>query len=170
MATVKTPPAPSPTANAADSPSALPVADRVLTLDLVLREIAADGLVAPTLIDGLRDTARFRSYDHPLTLIADQKWRSEKLPRRLLTLEVLSEWLAGRLKVPYLHIDPLKVDFAAVGSVMSSSYANRYRILPVAVTPDSVTVATSEPFVRSWIPELSSLLRRRVELDRKSVV
>jgi general secretion pathway protein E len=36
--------------------------------------------------------------------------------------------------------------------------------LPVAVTPDSVTVATSEPFVRSWIPELSNLLRRRVEL------
>ncbi|MBP6528903.1 MAG: type II/IV secretion system protein [Burkholderiales bacterium] len=126
--------------------------------------MAADGLVDRSLIDGLRDTAKFRSYDHPLTLIAEQKWRSEKAPKRLLTLEMLSEWLAARLKVPYLHIDPLKVDFAAVGSVMSSSYANRYRILPVAVTPDSVTVATSEPFVRSWIPELSNLLRRRVEL------
>ncbi|HPT55430.1 MAG TPA: GspE/PulE family protein [Casimicrobium sp.] len=126
--------------------------------------MAADGLVDRSLIDGLRDTAKFRSYDHPLTLIAEQKWRGEKAPKRLLTLEMLSEWLAARLKVPYLHIDPLKVDFAAVGSVMSSSYANRYRILPVAVTPDSVTVATSEPFVRSWIPELSNLLRRRVEL------
>ncbi|MBL8309483.1 MAG: type II/IV secretion system protein [Burkholderiales bacterium] len=138
--------------------------DRPLTLDAVLRELAADELVAPELIDGLRATAKFRSYDHPLILIAEQKWRSAKPPRRVLTLELLSEWLAARLKVPYLHIDPLKVDFAAVGSVMSSSYANRYRILPVAVTPDTVTVATSEPFVRSWIPELSNLLRRRVEL------
>ncbi len=139
-------------------------ADRVLTLEAVLREMTADGLVEASLIDGLRGLAKFRSYDHPLTLIAEQKWRSEKAPNRVLTLEKLSEWLAARLNVPYLHIDPLKVDFTAVGSVMSSSYANRYRILPVAVTPDSVTVATSEPFVRSWIPELSNLLRRRVEL------
>ncbi len=161
MATEKTSPNVSTPTNAGSGP---PAADRALTLDFVLREMAADGLVDRSLIDGLRDTAKFRSYDHPLTLIAEQKWRSEKAPKRLLTLEMLSEWLAARLKVPYLHIDPLKVDFAAVGSVMSSSYANRYRILPVAVTPDSVTVATSEPFVRSWIPELSNLLRRRVEL------
>ncbi|MBC7708445.1 MAG: type II/IV secretion system protein [Rhizobacter sp.] len=115
-------------------------------------------------LEGLRSSAKFRSYDHPLTLIAEQKWRSNKPPKRVLTLEAVSEWFVGRINVPYLHIDPLKVDFNAVGSVMSTSYANRYRILPVAVTPETVTVATSEPFVRSWIPELSSLLRRRVEL------
>ena len=131
---------------------------------MVLRELAADALVDGDLIEALRSNAKFRSYDHPLTLIAEQKWRSNKPPKRVLTLEALSEWLAGRLDVPYLHIDPLKVDFTAVGTVMSTSYANRYRILPVAVTVDTVTVATSEPFVRSWIPELSNLLRRRVEL------
>ena len=138
--------------------------DRALTLELVLRELAADALVDTDLIEALRTNAKFRNYDHPLTLIAEQKWRSNKPPKRVLTLEALSEWLAGRLGVPYLHIDPLKVDFTAVGTVMSTSYANRYRILPVAVSVDTVTVATSEPFVRSWIPELSNLLRRRVEL------
>ena len=141
-----------------------PQGDRALTLELVLREMEADALVPSDLIDSLRSTAKFRAYDHPLTLVAEQKWRSNKPPKRVLTLEALSEWLAGRLNVPYLHIDPLKVDFAAVGSVMSSSYANRYRILPVAVNTEVVTVATSEPYVRSWIPELSNLLRRRVEL------
>lgn len=161
MSTTKPLSAASPSAGTHSGPSS---ADRVLTLEAVLREMTADGLVEASLIDGLRSLAKFRSYDHPLTLIAEQKWRSEKAPNRVLTLEKLSEWLAARLNVPYLHIDPLKVDFTAVGSVMSSSYANRYRILPVAVTPDSVTVATSEPFVRSWIPELSNLLRRRVEL------
>ena len=131
---------------------------------MVLRELAADALVDAELIEVLRTNAKFRSYDHPLTLIAEQKWRSNKPPKRVLTLEALSQWFAGRINVPYLHIDPLRVDFTAVGTVMSTSYANRYRILPVAVTVDTVTVATSEPFVRSWIPELSNLLRRRVEL------
>jgi general secretion pathway protein E len=139
-------------------------ADRPLTLEMVLRELAADGMVDGELIEALRTTAKFRSYDHPLSLIAEQKWRSNKPPKRVLTLEALSEWYAARIDVPYLHIDPLRVDFTAVGSVMSTSYANRYRILPVAVTADVVTVATSEPFVRSWIPELTNLLRRRVEL------
>ena len=131
---------------------------------MVLRELTADALVDASLIEVLRTNAKYRSYDHPLTLIAEQKWRSNKPPKRVLTLEALSQWFAGRINVPYLHIDPLRVDFTAVGTVMSTSYANRYRILPVAVTVDTVTVATSEPFVRSWIPELSNLLRRRVEL------
>ncbi len=153
---------PSATAKGASQPESS--GDRALTLEMVLRELAADALVDAELIEALRTNAKFRSYDHPLTLIAEQKWRSNKPPKRVLTLEALSEWFAGRINVPYLHIDPLKVDFTAVGTVMSTSYANRYRILPVAVTVDTVTVATSEPFVRSWIPELSNLLRRRVEL------
>ena len=155
---------PLPSSGSSPPAAVAPHADRALTLDLILREMEADQLADSAQIEGLRTTARFRNYEHPLTLIAEQKWRSVKPPKRALTLEILSEWLAGRLQVPYLHIDPLRVDFAAVGSVMSSSYANRYRILPVAVTPEVVTVATSEPFVRSWIPELSQLLRRRVEL------
>jgi general secretion pathway protein E len=139
-------------------------ADRQLTLDVVLREMQKDGLVEPTAMEALRSTAKFRSYEHPLTLIAEQKWRSAKPPMRVLTLEGLTEWLAGRLDVPYVHIDPLRVDFSAVSSVMSSTYAQRYRILPIAVTQDTVTIATSEPFVRSWVPEISNLLRRKVEL------
>ena len=161
MVSVKSPPVP---VQSSASARPEPQGDRALTLELVLRELEADDLVDVSLIDELRTNAKFRSYEHPLMLIAEQKWRSNKPPKRVLTLEALTEWLAGRLKVPYLHIDPLKVDFSAVGSVMSTSYANRYRILPVALTSDSVTVATSEPFVRSWIPELSNLLRRRVEL------
>ena len=165
MAAVKSPSVSSPpSAIAKGAPLLESSGDRPLTLEMVLRELAADALVDAELIEALRTNAKFRSYDHPLTLIAEQKWRSNKPPKRVLTLEALSEWFAGRISVPYLHIDPLRVDFTAVGAVMSTSYANRYRILPVAVTVDTVTVATSEPFVRSWIPELSNLLRRRVEL------
>jgi general secretion pathway protein E len=150
---------------ASATPSTQPTGtDRPLTLDRVLREMEKDGLVDRATTEALHSTAKFRSYDHPLALIAEQKWRSAKPPMRVLTLEGLTEWLAKRLDVPYMHIDPLKVDFSAVSSVMSSSYAQRYRILPVAVTQDTVTIATSEPFVRSWVPEMSNLLRRKVEI------
>ena len=64
-------------------------------------------------------------------------------PHRLLTLEWLVEWLAGKLGVPYLHIDPLKIDLAAVTQTMSNAYAERFRILPVAVDRATLTVATA---------------------------
>ncbi len=156
-----------PTAGSSVSPAGAsngPQVDRPLTLDAILREMELDALADVAVINELRNTAKFRTYDHPLILIAEQKWRSAKPPARMLTLEILSEWLAKRLDVPYIHIDPLKVDFSAVGSVMSSNYAQRYRILPIAVTHDTVTIATSEPFVRSWVTEISNLLRRKVEL------
>ena len=90
----------------------------------------------------------------PLELIAEQKWQPLAPPHKLLTLEVLVEWLAGKLGVPYVHVDPLKIDLVAVTQTMSNAYAERYRILPIAVTRDTLTVATSEPFVRSWADEL----------------
>ncbi len=80
-----------------------------------------------------------------------------------MTLEWLVEWLAGKLGIPYLHIDPLKIDLGAVTATMSNAYAERYRILPVAVDRRTLTVATSEPFIRSWADELSEIIKLEVK-------
>src|SRR6185436_10226190 len=137
--------------------------DQPLRLDDILKLMVADGQVAPADAEKL---ARSRSsrVEHPMEMIAEQKWKSLAPPHRLIHLEGLVEWLAGKLGVRYLHIDPLKIDLTAVTQTMSNAYAERYRILPVAVTRDTLTVATSEPFVRSWADELGQMLRTRVEL------
>ena len=44
---------------------------------------------------------------------------------RSLSLEMLTEWLAKRVGMDYLHIDPLKIDFTGVTEIMSSAYATR---------------------------------------------
>ena len=125
--------------------------------------MVADGLVSAPDAEKLA-RSRTQRYEHPLELIADQKWHSLLPPRKLLTLEFLVEWLAGKLGVPYLHIDPLKIDLVAVTATMSNAYAERYRILPVAVAPGELTVATSEPFVRAWADELEKILHLKVKL------
>jgi len=33
-------------------------------------------------------------------------------PKKALHLEVLTEWLAAKVELPYRHIDPFKIDFA----------------------------------------------------------
>ncbi len=83
---------------------------------------------------------------------------------RPLDTEALTEWLAQRVPMSYLRIDPLKVDVGRVAEVMSLQYAELRKVLPVNVAPDAVTVATSEPFDTGWIGEIESHTRRRVKL------
>jgi len=137
-------------------------ADRRLHLDDILKLMVADGLVSAADADVVA-RARTQRFEHPLELVADHKLHSAKPPHATLTLETLVEWLAGKLGVPYKHVDPLRIDVAAVTQTMSIAYAERYRILPVAVTRDTLTVATGQPFVRSWADELERMLKLRVE-------
>ncbi|MHB8454460.1 MAG: GspE/PulE family protein [Acidiferrobacterales bacterium] len=99
---------------------------------------------------------------HPLVVIAGKNLKSARKPNKLLSLEVLTAWLAERAGIPYRRIDPLKIDIAAVAGVVSYAYALRQKILPVAVTADAVEFATCEPYLTSWIDELGRLLRKRI--------
>ncbi|MBI4206689.1 MAG: type II/IV secretion system protein [Betaproteobacteria bacterium] len=141
--------------------------DRKLDLQQVLNDLVADKLVSREDADKLAADRRFsRSDAHPLVVIAEQKWKDPRQPRKLLHLELLTEWLAEKVGLPYLHIDPFKIDFAAVTKVMSNAYAERYRILPVGVNTREATVATCEPFMREWEDPLKQVLR----LDIKRVI
>ena len=138
-----------------------------LALCELLEAMVADGLVAKEDAENLLLPARSaRSEVHPLVQIAEQKWKSVKPPHKLLSLEALTEWLAGWVKLPYYHIDPLKIDVTAITNVMSDTYAARFRILPVEVNAREVVVATAEPFLTEWEKELAPILR----LDIKRVV
>ena len=95
---------------------------------------------------------------HPLILIANAKLPDPREPSRHLTLDSLTEWLAQKAGLPYLRIDPTKIDIARVGEVVAPSYATRYRILPVDISADALTIATSEPFDARWLPDLEPLL------------
>ncbi|HET6492158.1 MAG TPA: GspE/PulE family protein [Burkholderiales bacterium] len=141
--------------------------DRKLDLREVLDDLVADQLVSRQEADKLASDRRFsRSDAHPLVVIAEQKWKDPRQPRKLLHLELLTEWLAEKAGLPYLHIDPFKIDFAAVTKVMSNAYAERYRILPVGVNGREATIATCEPHMREWEEPLKQVLR----LDIKRVV
>src|SRR5918999_3569719 len=131
-----------------------------LSLAEVLDWMLEDGLAPREAAEALKKERRYyRGNVHPLCVVADQKWRKGA---SLLTLDVLAEWLAKRFGLEYLHIDPLKIDFAAVTELMSSAYATRFRILPVALSPKEAVIATAEPNIREWEPELSRIIKRSI--------
>src|SRR5215210_6178875 len=154
--------------NAPSTPQAVVArAERRLTLPEVLGDMVSDKLVSKEVADKLAADRRHARADvHPLIVIAEQKWKDPRTPKKNLHVEALTEWLAERVGLPYLHIDPFKIDFAAVTKVMSNAYAQRYKMLPVAVNSREATIAVSEPHVREWEDQLKRILR----LDVKRVM
>lgn len=133
-----------------------------LSLSLVLDALVRESWLEPGDAERLRLAASSRDRRHPLAVIAEMNFRTPA-ERKLLDLETLTQWLAQQAGLPYLHIDPLRVDFTRVVDVMSSAYATTYSILPVAVGPADVTIATSEPFESGWEREIEQVTRKSVK-------
>ena len=135
-----------------------------MTLTEILDWLLEDKWVDPSAAEQLKKERRYyRGAMHPLSIVAEQKWRQAVAPGKVITLEILTEWLAKRVGLDYLHIDPLKIDFGAVTEVMSSQYASRFRILPVGITAKEATIATAEPHLRGWETELSRIIKRDIK-------
>ena len=141
-----------------------------LQLTPVLQALVADGLLSAATAQRARNAANdARSRDlHPLVLLADLK-----LPRAdqgsseapvALDMEPLTEWLAARCALPYLRIDPTRIEVGKVSELISLAYAQRHRILPVALDAGEVSIATAEPLALDWLPDLRKLLRREINL------
>lgn len=138
-----------------------------LELDEVLAALVVDGYVTAAQAKTVRLEARAGRSAlelHPLVLIGQAKLDNRRDPGRPVSVEVLTEWLAGKADLPYLKIDPMKVNVAAVTQAVSHAYAQRHRILPVAVEGGVVTFATCEPFARDWSHDLAQMLRREIRL------
>ncbi|MEW5823083.1 MAG: GspE/PulE family protein [Pseudomonadota bacterium] len=137
--------------------------ERKLTLDEILDLLIQDGQISKE--DAKEVRARRHEYKpslHPLQIIADRRLKTRQPPHSVLHLEALTEWLAGRLGLEYLRIDPLKINFSTVTEVMPAAYAGRLQVLPVEVTPQEVVIASAEPYIRAWEDELQPVLRKRI--------
>jgi general secretion pathway protein E len=137
-----------------------------LELDDMLAALVVDGYLLADDAKQVRMGARAGRATvelHPLVLIANAKMVNQRDPGRPLRLETLTEWLAGHAGLPYLKIDPMKINAGSVTQVVSHAYAQRHRILPVAAAPGEVTFATSEPFDAAWAADLAQMLRRDVQ-------
>ena len=147
------------------SPAAAASTSRRVGLSEMVSWLAADGLISTQ--DAADLTAvktRGALIDvHPLVVLAERNLKDPRRPHKLLTLESLTLWLAGRCELPYERIDPLKIDVPQVTTAASYAYCARRKILPIAVNAETITFATSDPFITDWVDELSRVLRKRIE-------
>ena len=116
--------------------------------------------------DAERTIKRFGAADsvqHPLVRLG-AAGLVRKGTGKPLDVEALAAWLAARFELPYVRIDPLKVDVGRVAEVMSISYAERHRALPLQVGAHEITIGTCEPFDNAWVAEIEGHTRKTIKL------
>jgi general secretion pathway protein E len=145
------------------------VAQKVLDLQQIFSWLLADGIIEEanakkqyTQAQGILKNAVIPM--HPLVAVAQCKFQSAFPPHRTIILDWLTEWMAGKVHLPFYRIDPLKIDFTKVADVMSATYAARFKILPVEMTATELTIATCDPFNLEWEAEIAKISRRIVKL------
>src|SRR5580698_3198889 len=153
---------------AAHAPSRPKAADsdpHSLTLPWVLAELAKAELISPQAAAQISAVPGGKPGEtpHPLVVIAAQDWPDRRTEGQKLSLEVLTRWLAHRARIPYMRIDPLKLDVASITSVVPYAYAPRAGILPVKSGSAGVVFAVKDPFATDWIRELEPALKAPVK-------
>jgi len=132
-----------------------------LSLQWLLAELVAAGLIATetpgkiTLPPGKKGTEN----PHPLVIAAAQDWPDRRNEGNRLTLEALTQWLAHRVRLPYLRIDPLTLEVGKLTEVVPYAYASRVGILPVKSGPQGIVFAVKDPLALEWIKELQPALK-----------
>ena len=136
-----------------------------LSLGDVLRMLVSSGKLDKTEAEKLyKDRKRDSSNLHPIIVVGEQKWKDLQTPHKVMNADFLARWLAEQAGLEYYHIDPLKLDFSSAAQIVSKAYAERLKIMPVAVKNNMATVATGEPFQTDWIPELERILGMKIKL------
>ncbi len=131
----------------------------------ILDWLEADEMVDRENAQMLRALAVREEYHkkHPLEIIAERNWVNLKTSQ-VLTLESLLAWFAEHVKLPFVRIDPLKVEVTEVTEVMSYAYAARFNVLPIKVELNSITVATAQPYDSDWEMELGRIHNKEFKL------
>jgi general secretion pathway protein E len=132
-----------------------------LTLRWLLHELVRTGMIPAAAARSVADrgpTKDGRS-QHPLVVATAEEWPDRRTEGRKLTLEALTQWLAGRAHLPYLRIDPLKLDVASLTSIVPYAYAMRNGILPIKTGSAGIVFAVKDPFAKEWLDELEPTLR-----------
>jgi general secretion pathway protein E len=110
-------------------------------------------------VGSVRSQAAARYEASPAELVAVARLADASNAKRTLDEDLIAETIAAAADVPYLKIDPVRVNADLVTSTLSRPFARRHAVVPVARNGDALTIALSDPFDGALRENLEALLR-----------
>jgi general secretion pathway protein E len=126
------------------------------------RETTLRSRVLKHRVGSVRSQAAARYDVTPAEIVVAAELPNARSPRRKLDEEAIAEVLASASGVPYLKIDPLKINGDLVTKTLSRPFARRHAVIPVADEADGLRVAITDPFDSALRGSLEDLIQRPV--------
>ncbi len=98
---------------------------------------------------------------HPAEILAAMELPLATEQEKKLTEKMVMETLAEALNLPFVVLDPLKIDAKLAPQFLSRPFARRHTALVIAATETTVTVAVADPYNRALIDDLVTYVKRR---------
>jgi general secretion pathway protein E len=101
---------------------------------------------------------------HPAEVLASMALGQGGDARFPLGERAIMQALAQRLGLPFVELDPLKIDAKLAPQLLSRPFARRHAALVIAADERSVTVAVADPLDHTLVESLESHVRRQPRL------
>ena len=135
-----------------------------VSLDQTLTALQAKKLIDPLEANRIRSESGGKKAEiHPLVIVANSRLTVPGRPKQSLDLEMLTRWLARHAGLPFFRVDPMQADVEAITRLVSQTYAQLHRILPVDVKTDHAMVARPGRSPRASLTGTRSVVSERSE-------
>ena len=91
-----------------------------------------------------------------IEVIANFRFQHRADPEQLVTEELITRMVAEKLGMPFVILDPLKLDYNVVTNTFGGPFAERHQVIAIADEPESLTLAVADP----WDQELLGSIAR----------
>ena len=98
---------------------------------------------------------------HPAEVLVAMDFVAFGDQRRKLTERIIMELVAAAAKLPFVELDPLKIDAKLAPQFLSRPFARRHTALVIGAADATVTVAVADPYDRGLVDDLVNHVKRR---------
>jgi general secretion pathway protein E len=84
-------------------------------------------------------------------------------PAQLVDEETIYQSLARAWKIPFIRIDPLKLDLNLVTTTIPHTFARKHLVLPIEINEGCLTVATPDPFNVEVVHDIAQVTHMKVK-------
>ena len=112
---------------------------------------------------GLRRSYSNHSFISLVDVIESLKLTSQR-DNKPITADIIMETVARHLNLPFVKIDPLKLDVDVVTQIISRPYAIKNQLVPIELSDNTLTLATADPFETEAIDRIQTISGYKMKL------
>lgn len=131
---------------------------------MAARAVTLRSQVLKDRVGSVRSQAAARYDVSPPEIVAAASLPDPRRRDRRLDEDAIAECVAAAAELPYVKIDPLKVDAELVTKTLSRPFAHRHAVLPLTQGTNGLRVALTDPFDSALRESLQSLIRMPLDV------